>query len=51
MTTLTSIALILIGIYSNLPHAISVVLYVFSGVSIALNIVSIIINTIKELKK
>lgn len=51
MTILTSIALILIGIYSNLPHAISVVLYVFSGVSIALNIVSIIINIIKELKK
>lgn len=51
MTILTSIALILIGIYSNLPHAISVVLYVFSGVSIALNIVSIIINTIKELMK
>lgn len=51
MTILTSIALILIGIYSNLPHAISVVLYVFSGVSIALNIVSIIINIIKELIK
>lgn len=51
MTILTSIALILIGIYSNLPHAISVVLYVFSGVSIALNIVSIIINIIKELMK
>ena len=51
MTILTSIALILIGIYSNLPHAISVVLYVFSGVSIALNIVSITINIIKELMK
>ena len=51
MTILTSIAIILIGVYSNLPHAISVVLYDFSGVSIALNIVSIIINTIKELLK
>lgn len=51
MTILASIALILIGIYSNLPHAISVVLYVFSGVSIALNIVSIIQNIIKELLK
>ena len=30
MTILTSIALILIGVYANLPHAISIVLYVFS---------------------
>lgn len=51
MTILASIALILIGIYSNFPHAISVVLYVFSGVSIALNIVSMIIDIIKAVKK
>lgn len=47
MTILTSIALILIGVYANLPHAISIVLYVFSGVSTALNIVSMIIDIIK----
>lgn len=51
MTILTSIALILIGVYSNLPHAINVVLYVFSGVSIALNIVSMIQDIIKAVIK
>lgn len=51
MTILTSIALILIGIYSNLPYTVSVVLYVFSGVSIALNIVSMIIDVIKAVLK
>lgn len=51
MTILASIAIILIGFYANLPHAISVVLYVFSGVSIALNIASMIIDIIKEVLK
>lgn len=39
MTTLTSIAMILIGVYGNLPHAVNIVLYVFAGVSIALDVV------------
>ena len=51
MTILTSIALILIAVYANLPHAISIVLYVFSGISIALNIVSMILDIIKAALK
>lgn len=51
MTILTSVALILIGLYANLPHAISIILYVFSGVSIALNIVSMIVDIIKAVRK
>lgn len=39
MTILTSIAMILIGVYGTLPHAIRIVLYVFSGVSLALEFV------------
>lgn len=51
MTILTSIAIILIAIYSNLPHAISVVLYVFSGVSIVLNLIGMIADIIKAVLK
>ena len=39
MTILTSIAMILIAIYGCLPHNICVVLYVFSGVSLALELI------------
>ena len=51
MTILTSIAIILIGLYGNLPHAISVVLYVFSGVSIVLNLIGMIQDIIKAVLK
>ena len=51
MTILTSIAMILIGVYGCLPLAIRIILYVFSGVSILLDIASTIADIIKAVHK
>lgn len=48
MTTLTSIAMILIAVYGTLPHAIRIVLYVFSGVSIALDVIAGVLKGISK---
>lgn len=39
MTILTSIAMMLIAVYGTLPHNVCIVLYVFSGVSLALELI------------